>query len=82
MMTKMLIVPMEGEEYPFILEQILPNPRPKSITIRQILPLHPGNRQNLVTKATFIKNLRNRNLIRIESLLEEETTLHVLYEYV
>lgn len=67
-MPKMLIVTMENE-YPFSQKSNLPPSSDASVVVRQTVKVINNDRNNLIAKATFIKNLRNRNLVRVESIL-------------
>lgn len=34
----------------------------------------------MLGKAAFIKNLRNRNLVKVENLVDEDQNIHIFYE--
>ena len=52
------------------------------IKIRQTFQLNEHNRQSIMSKITFARNLKNRFLIRIDSVLEEYDCIHIQFEYV
>ena len=75
----MLIITMQ-REYPFS-EQDNKQTEP-SVVVRQNIPTLPHNKYDLLSKATFMKNLRNQNLVRLESIQEKHSSIHLFYEYV
>ena len=77
----MLILMMENV-YPFGQKMQKPTQNETSIKVRQTKKVHQGNRQSILSKATFVKNLKNRYLIKVESVLEESDSIHILYEHV
>ena len=62
-MPKMLIITMQNE-YPFA-QKTSPPPSDSSIVVRQTVKASTNERNDVIAKATFIKNLRNKNLIRV-----------------
>ena len=62
-MPKMAILPMQTE-YPFSQKSSLP-PSDSSVVVRQTVKGTSKERNDLIAKATFIKNLRNKNLVRV-----------------
>jgi hypothetical protein len=52
------------------------------IQVQQTYPLFNHSKNTVVAKANFLKNLKNKYLIKVESLLEEDDTVYVMYELV
>ena len=52
------------------------------IKVRQTFQLNENNKQNVISKITFAKNLKNRFLIKMDSVLEETECIHILFEHV
>ena len=77
----MLILLMDSA-YPFGESNQLTITNDDAIQVRQTIQLNQSNRQNVFSKATFIKNLKNRYLIKVQSILEEADCLHIMYEHV
>jgi hypothetical protein len=42
----------------------------------------PDEYSQLLDKINILKNIENPNILKVEAVLEEETTIYVLYEYV
>ena len=63
-MPKMLIVMME-DEYPFSQKSKLPPSADSSVVVRQTIKTKNIDRAGILSKVTFIKNLRNRSLVRV-----------------
>lgn len=75
-MSKILILVME-KDYPFI--KHTNNNDPLRVLVRQTLSLANNNRNEILAKANFLKNLKNKYLIKVESLQEEEDSIHINY---
>ena len=80
-MPKMLMIAMENE-YPFSHQITLPLSSDSTVVVKQTIKINNNNHNNIMAKTTFIKNLRNRHLVRVESIMEEEDFIHILYEYI
>ena len=77
----MLILAMENQDYPF--GRRTPPPANEAVVkVQQTVELNSRNRHEVLSKATFIRNLKSRYLIRVDSVLEESGCLHILYEHV
>ena len=77
-MPKMLILIMENL-YPFGQNAHLQISGESSLRVRQTINVQQQKRQSMLSKATFLKNLKNKFLIKVESILEEADCLHILY---
>lgn len=65
------------KDYPFI--KHTNNNDPLRVLVRQTLSLANNNRNEILAKANFLKNLKNKYLIKVESLQEEEDSIHINY---
>lgn len=59
---------MMDHEYPFTKKSMASDPLIKT-QVEQILPISQHNRNAILAKANFIKNLKNKYLIKVESML-------------
>ena len=50
--------------------------------VRQTIKVTKNQKNNTLAKANFLKNLKNRFLVKVDSIYEEENKLHIMYEYV
>lgn len=50
--------------------------------MRQVLETRSTPPSDLLAKINFVKNLRNKHLVKIESLMEEPHSVQILYEHV
>lgn len=48
--------------------------------VRSVVKTNVQNYTQVLGKAAFIKNLRNKNLIKVENIQEEENVIHIFYE--
>lgn len=51
-----------------------------AIMVRSVVKTNVQNYTQVLGKAAFIKNLRNKNLIKVENIQEEENVIHIFYE--
>lgn len=63
-MPKMFMVAMENE-YPFSHQIHLPPNSDSTIVVKQTIKINNNHHNSIMAKATFIKNLRNRHLVRV-----------------
>jgi hypothetical protein len=69
---------MKEREYPFALP-------PSAIQQKmemQVQQTFPSPKNSIFAKANFIRNLKNKYLIKVEALLEEDNAVYVFYEVV
>ncbi len=56
---------------------VIPN---SQIFVRKLEKITEANQAQIRAKATLIKNLRNKNLIKVENLVEKDNEIHIFYE--
>lgn len=85
-MRKQVILIMEGHQYPFeqAAEFSANKPRPEArILVRKKHETRSLQERNqLLDKIHILKSNSNPYMMKIETVLEEENSIHVLYEYV
>lgn len=52
------------------------------VLVRKIFEVSLQERNRLLEKANILKKLKSEQLIKLESVLEEDETIHFLFEYV
>lgn len=50
--------------------------------VRQAIPTQQANHNTILSKALFLKNLRNKYLVRVESVQQQEYNIYLFYEYI
>lgn len=80
-MPKTLVITM-NEEYPFFMARPSYLNNNGQILVRRVVKTIQLNHGQMVSKATFLKNLRNKNLVKVENLVEEDNNIHIFYENV
>ena len=76
-----LIVHIMDSQYPFV-EKIETRPTEEVILVRQTIKARKQDRSTVMAKANFIKNLKNKYLVKVDSIYEEDDSIHIMYEYV
>ena len=79
-MPKQVIISM-GEHYPFgeCEECTTESTR---VLVRKIYQASLQERNKLIQKLSTLRKLKNENMIKIESVLEEDESVHLLFEYI
>ena len=77
----MLILTIDQSNYPFGRKD-QSSTSEEVVKVQQTVEVNNQNRHELLSKAAFIKNLKSRYLIKVDSVLEEAGCLHILYEHV
>jgi len=52
------------------------------VLVRRSLPCNIPQREDLLGRCNFFRRLNQTCIIKLEQILEEESCLHLLYEYV
>lgn len=68
-MAKLIVLCMD-REYPFT-EDHVSSRESYNILVRQTLHTPRMNKNTILAKANFLKNLKNKYLVKVDSLLEE-----------
>lgn len=67
-MSKLIVLVMD-QEYPFTETQVAER-QSFNVLVRQVLLTNPNTKPMILAKANFLKNLRNKYLVKVESLME------------
>ena len=76
-----MIVLMMDEVYPFLDKTHCVHTE-EVIVVRQTIKAPKGQRNTILAKANFLKNLKNKFLVKVDSIYEEEEKIHIMYEYI
>lgn len=79
-MSQLLVLTID-HKYPFQTPLIHPTPQ-TPIQVRQVLRVSPESKSTLMAKVNFIKNLRSRLLVKLETVFEEEGNIHLMFEFI
>ena len=79
-MPKQVIVIMQ-DHYPFGECEECSNDNTR-VLVRKIYQVSLMERNKLLEKVGILRRLRNEHMIKIESVLEEEESIHFLFEYI
>lgn len=79
-MPKQVIVIME-DNYPFGECEECTNENTR-VLVRKIYQVSVQERNRLLDKVNTLRKLKNEHMIKIESVLEEEESIHFLFEYI
>lgn len=78
-MPKTIVITM-GDEYPFFMARPTNLAQETLVVVRRVIRTNEQNHANVMGRATFVKNLRNKHLVKVEDIVEEDENIHIFYE--
>lgn len=78
-MPKTIVITM-GDEYPFFMARPTNLAQEALVVVRRVIRTNEQNHANVMGRATFVKNLRNKHLVKVEEIVEEDENIHIFYE--